>query len=49
MNAQVQITYGGFQGTGEGGDMDEGDQKVQASSYKATKYQACNVQHDDYS
>ena len=37
MNAQVQVTYGGFQGTGEGGDMDEGDQKVQASSYEINK------------
>ena len=37
MNSQVQITYGDFQGTGEGGDMEEGDQKVQASNYEITK------------
>ena len=28
------------------GELDECSQKVQTSSYKINKYQACNVQHD---
>lgn len=34
------------------GELDEGDQKVQTSSYKINKYWGCyviNVQHNDYS
>ena len=29
--------------------VDEGGQKVQASSYKINKSWKCNIQHDDYS
>ena len=36
--------------TGEGkGELDEGSQKVQTPSYKISKYQACNIQHEKYS
>ena len=28
------------------GELDEGGQKVQTSSYKINTYQGCNVQHD---
>ena len=37
------VTSGG--GLGEG-ELDEGVQKVQTSSYKINKYQGCNIQHD---
>ena len=30
-------------------ELDESGQKVQTSSYKISKYQGYNVQHDDYS
>lgn len=33
---------------GEGKLLDEGNPKVQTSSYNITKYQGCNTQHDDY-
>ena len=33
---------------GEVGELDEGGQKVQTSSYKINKYQGCDVQHDKY-
>ena len=31
------------------GEIGEGGQKIQTSSYKINKSWACNVQHDDYS
>ena len=37
MNSHIQITYGEFHVTGEGGDMEEGDQKVKASNYEIIK------------
>ena len=36
---------GGVRGWGER-ELDEGDQKVQTSSFKRNKYYGCNVQHD---
>ena len=36
------------EGWGEG-ELEEGGQKVQTSSYKINKYYGCNVQHGDYS
>ena len=33
---------------GGGGELDEGGQKGQTSSYKISKYYGCNVQHDKY-
>ena len=39
------VTRGG--GLGEG-ELDEGGQKVQTSSYKINKHYGCNVQHDKY-
>ena len=38
----------GLPGGGGGGEMDEGNQKVQTPSYKINKYQGCNVQHHKY-
>ena len=34
---------------GRVGQLDEGSQNVQTSSYKINKYLGCNVQHDDCS
>ena len=31
------------------GELEEGGHKVQTSSYKISKYEGCNVQHDNYS
>ena len=30
------------------GEVDEGSQKVETSSYRINKYQGCNVQHNKY-
>lgn len=34
---------------GAGGELDEGSQKAQTSSYKRNKSQGCHVQHGTYS
>ena len=33
----------------EKGELEEGGHKVQTSGYKISKYEGCNVQHDNYS
>ena len=35
-------------GKGGDGELEEGPQKVQTSSYKTNKLLGCNVQHDEY-
>ena len=40
------VTKDGWWGEAE---LDELSQKIQSSSYKLSKYQACNVPYDNYS
>ena len=47
-DSQKQKTELWLPGVGGGGEMDEGNQKVQTPSYKINKYQGCNVQHHKY-
>ena len=48
-NSEKEIRFVVTKGMGLGeGELEEGGQKVQTSSYKINKYWGCNVQHDKY-
>ena len=48
-DSQIQRTRLVVARVGGVGEMGEGDQKAQTSSYKINKFWGCNVQHGDYS
>ena len=43
---EKEMRFVAIRGGGGGGELDEGSQKVQTSSYKINKYERCNIQRD---